>query len=83
MGGVVMIRTAFVPGANDRVTSATTAGVSRNMQAGLTDISSPAMGGGDLNGTSALIIFHQSGTGIGNGQMARLPPNSGNYCGIV
>jgi len=78
-------------GANERVTAATTAGVSRNMQAGMTDMGAiqtdltpVAQGGGDLNGTAAAsILFHQAGTGIAKGQMARLPPNSGNYCGIV
>lgn len=63
---------------NERVTAATTAGISRNMNA----LDPLPAGGGNLNGTASTAILHgQSGTGAGSGQVPR--QNGGNYTGIT
>jgi hypothetical protein len=76
---------------NSREVAATTAGIARNMQAGIDQwgatskgvVSPLATGGGDLNGSAAPVWFGQSGT---NGQQAQRPRargSGGNYCGTV
>jgi hypothetical protein len=76
---------------NSRDTAATTAGVSRNMQLGIDAFVASvlgvvplAAGGGDLNGSAALVYFGQSGTNGSRWQRPRSRGTSGgNYCGTV
>lgn len=74
-----------------------TAGVARNMQAGLDpfgastveaknlfDAPGALQGGGDLNGTQATsLLFSQAGTDATRWQMPRKFSNPGNWCGII
>jgi hypothetical protein len=70
-------------GENQRDVAASTLGVSRNMQAGPPQLLDTGTdnGGGDLNGTAALMFFHQAGTSGGRLGMPRASP--GNACGVV
>lgn len=78
-------------GPNQREVSLTTAGISRNMQTGidqfgaaLTGVAPLATGGGDLNGSAALVYFGQAGTNGSRWQRPRSRGTSGgNYCGTV
>lgn len=81
----------MTPIPNSRETAATTAGIARNMQvdidqwgAALKDAVTPfAGGGGNLNGTAALVFFSQTGTNARQWQRPRSRGNgSGNYCGV-
>jgi hypothetical protein len=63
-----------------RDVAATTAGISRNMQAEPTPLA-----GGNLNGSGNTVhMLGQAGTGCGKINMARKPASfSPNYCGTV
>jgi len=66
-----------------------TAGISRNMAAPepallSADQTSFAQGGGNLNGSANTAnLLGQAGTAAQRIAIARRPPNSGNYCGVV
>ena len=77
-----------LPEPNSRVVAATTPGISRNMQAvppiERADATPFAQGGGNLNGSANTAhLLGQAGTAAQRIAVARRPPNSGNYCGVV
>jgi hypothetical protein len=60
-----------------------TLGISRNMSLG-PGIENQTTGGGNLNGSAnTALLLGQAGTAAQRIAVARRPPNSGNYCGIV
>lgn len=69
-------------GPNQRQTSATTPGISRNMNP--LDLAPATLGGGDLNGTAAVIFLGHGGTAASRWAVPRRAGGfSGNYCGVV
>lgn len=76
-----------------------TAGIARNLQTNINafgastasatsggagqPFAATGQGGGDLNGTQALILHGQSGTDATRWQMPRKFSNPGNWCGII
>jgi hypothetical protein len=65
-----------------------TAGIARDMEATPpvepADATPYAQGGGNLNGSANTAhLMGQAGTAAQRIAVARRPPNSGNYCGVV